>query len=77
MRFPFSPRVRAGLTLVILGLVGLSYYLSTVKIQLHITSRIVAVLFVLFILILFVILPVYSVIVTRAIRKRRRVEPRT
>ncbi len=48
--------------------------MSTVKIQLHITSRIVAVLFVLFILILFVILPVYSVIVTRAIRKRRRVE---
>jgi PAS domain S-box-containing protein len=74
MRLPFNPKVCAGLTLLILGLVGLSYYLSTTKIQLQITSRIVAVVFVLVILIVFVVLPVYSVIVTREIRKRRRVE---
>jgi len=54
--------------------VGLSYYLSTIKIELHITSRIVGMVLVLFILILFVVLPAYSVIVTREIRKRRRVQ---
>jgi PAS domain S-box-containing protein len=54
--------------------VGLSYYLSTKKIELHITSRIAATVFVLFILIVFVVLPVYSLIVTREIRKRRRVQ---
>ncbi|MGB2901713.1 MAG: PAS domain S-box protein [Candidatus Acidiferrum sp.] len=74
MRFPFRPRVRAGLALLILALAGLSYYLSTTKIELHITSRIVATVFVLVILIVFVVLPVYTVIVTREIRKRRRVE---
>ena len=40
--------------LLILGLVGLSYYLSTIKIEFHITSRIVGMIFVLFILILLV-----------------------
>jgi signal transduction histidine kinase/DNA-binding response OmpR family regulator len=74
MKFPFSPRVRAGLSLLVLGLVGLSYYLSTTKLEFHITSRVVALVFVLVILIIFVVLPVYSIIVTREIRKRRRVE---
>lgn len=74
MKFPFSARVRAGLTLLILGLVGLSYYLSKTKIEVHITSRIVALIFVLVLLIVLVVLPVYSVIVTREIRKRRRME---
>jgi len=74
MKFPFNPRVRAGIALLILGLVGLSFYLSTTKIELHITSRIVAVVFVLVILIVFVVLPVYTIIVTREIRKRRLVE---
>jgi len=74
MKFPFKPRVRTGLTLLILGLVGLSYYLSTTKIELHITSRIVAAVFVAVILIVFVVLPVYTIIVTLEIRKRRRAE---
>src|SRR5690348_6253636 len=74
MKFPLSARVRAGLTLLILGLVGLSYYLSKTKIEVHITSRIVALIFVLVLLIVLVVLPVYSVIVTREIRKRRRME---
>jgi PAS domain S-box-containing protein len=74
MKFPFKPRVRAGIALLFLGLAGLSYYLSTTKIELHITSRIVAAVFVLVILIIFVVLPVYTIIVTRQIRKRRRVE---
>jgi signal transduction histidine kinase/DNA-binding response OmpR family regulator len=74
MKFPFSPRVRSGLSLLVLGLVGLSYYLSTTKLEFHITSRVVALVFVLVILIIFVVLPVYSIIVTREIRKRRRVE---
>jgi signal transduction histidine kinase/DNA-binding response OmpR family regulator len=60
--------------LLILGFVGLSYYLSTTKLEFHITSRVVALVFVLVILIIFVVLPVYSIIVTREIRKRRRVE---
>src|SRR5690242_9185002 len=74
MKFRLSARVRAGLTLLILGLVGLSYYLSKTKIEVHITSRIVALIFVLVLLIVLVVLPVYSVIVTREIRKRRRME---
>jgi signal transduction histidine kinase/DNA-binding response OmpR family regulator len=74
VKLPFSRTVLAGLTLLLLGLVGLSYYLSTIKINVHITSRIVAVVFVLVILIVFIVLPVYSVIVTHEIRKRRRVE---
>jgi len=74
MRFPFNPRVRAGLTLLILGLLGLSYYLSTTKIELHVTSRIVAAAILAVILIVFVVLPVYTIIVTREIRKRRRME---
>jgi signal transduction histidine kinase/DNA-binding response OmpR family regulator len=74
MKFPFSPRVRAGLTLLVLGLVGLSYYLSTTKIEVHSKSRGVALVVVLVSLIVFIVLPVYSVIVTREIRKRRRVE---
>jgi len=74
MRFPFNPRVRAGLTLLILGLLGLSYYLSTTKIELHVTSRIVAAAILAVILIVFVVLPVYTIIVTREICKRRRME---
>jgi signal transduction histidine kinase/DNA-binding response OmpR family regulator len=54
--------------------VGLSFYLSTTKINIHISSRFFAVVVILVILIVFAVLPVYSVIVTREIRKRRRVE---
>lgn len=57
-----------------MGVVGLSYYLSTTKINIHISSRTVALVFILVVLIVFIVLPVYSVIVTREIRKRRRVE---
>jgi signal transduction histidine kinase/DNA-binding response OmpR family regulator len=50
------------------------YYLSTHKINVHITSRVFMLALVLFIVIVFFVLPVYSVIVTNEIRKRRRVE---
>src|SRR5260370_26771306 len=50
------------------------YYLSTHKINIHITSRAFMLALVTFIVIVFFVLPVYSVIVTNEIRKRRRVE---
>src|ERR1700730_6292191 len=76
MKFPFSPRVRvlAGLLLLVLGLVGLSYYLTVASIKIQITSKIIGLIFFLVVLIIFVVLPVYSVIVTREVRKRRRAE---
>jgi PAS domain S-box-containing protein len=76
MKFSVSRRGRVGLGLgfLVLGLVGLSYYLSTAKIEVHPTSRMAALVVMLVLLIVFVVLPVYSVIVTREIRKRRRAE---
>ena len=50
------------------------YYLSTHMINVHITSRAFLLALVLFIVIVFFVLPVYSVVVTNEIRKRRRVE---
>jgi signal transduction histidine kinase/DNA-binding response OmpR family regulator len=77
MKFPLSRSVRVGLgvTLLMAGLLGLAYdYLSTTKIYINITSKSIAAIILLVVLIVFVVLPVYSIIVTREIRKRRRVE---
>jgi len=48
--------------------------LSTHQINVHITSRVFMLILVLVIVIVFFVLPVYSMIVTNEIRKRRRVE---
>lgn len=76
MKFPFSRKVRValGLVLWIAVLLGSAYYLSTRKIEIHITSKIVGGVFIFVLLIVFVVLPVYSIIVTHEIRKRRRIE---
>jgi signal transduction histidine kinase/DNA-binding response OmpR family regulator len=76
MKFALSRRVRIGLGVALLaaGLLGLAYYVSTTKVEVQITSRIAAMIFGLVVVILFVVLPGYSIIVTREIRKRRRVE---
>src|SRR5712664_1788737 len=76
MKFPFTRRVRMGLgvALLVLATVGLAYYLSTKRIQVQITSRVLLSIVVFVLLIVFVILPVYSIIVTHEIRKRRRME---
>jgi len=76
MKFPFSPRVRAtlGLVLWIAVLLGSAYYLGTRKIEIHITSNIIGAVFIFVLLLVFLVLPVYSIIVTREIRKRRRME---
>jgi signal transduction histidine kinase len=49
-------------------------YLITHKVQVNITSKYFGAIFILMIVIIFVMLPVYSVVVTHEIRKRRRVE---
>lgn len=76
MKLPFSRRVRVvlGFSLWIAVLLGAAYYLSTRKIEIHITSKLVGVVAIGVILLVFVILPVYSVIVTHEIRRRKRVE---
>src|SRR5260370_7346337 len=76
MKFPFTRRVRMGLgvAMLVLATVGFAYYLSTKRIQVQITSRVLLSIVVFVLLIVFVILPVYSIIVTHEIRKRRRVE---
>jgi len=63
-----------GVALLVLATVGLAYYLSTKRIQVQITSRVLLSIVVFVLLIVFVILPVYSIIVTHEIRKRRRME---
>ena len=64
-----------GLTLLFVCLTALVFqYLSTHQIQLHITSRIFILALVLFIMVVFVVLPVYSIVVTHEIHKRRRAE---
>jgi len=77
MKFFPSQKWRFGLGLAVLFvcLTGLVFnYLSSHQIQLHVTSRIFMLVLVLFIMVVFVVLPVYSVIVTHEIRKRRRAE---
>ena len=49
-------------------------YLITHKVQVNITSKYFGAIFILMIVIIFVMLPVYSIVVTHEIRKRRRVE---
>lgn len=67
--------LRLNLTLFFVCLTALVFkYLSTHQIQLHITSRIFVLALVLFIMVIFVVLPVYSILVTHEIRKRRRAE---
>src|SRR5216684_3493168 len=64
-----------GLALAFVCLVAAVYrYVSTHQINVHITSRVFMLLLVLVVVIVFFVLPVYSVIVTNEIRKRRRVE---
>ena len=77
MKFPISRKVRVGIcvTLWTAALWILAYdYLSKHKIQVNITSKSFAAIVILMIVIIFVILPVYSIVVTHEIRKRRRVE---
>jgi len=77
MNFLISRKWRwgLGLTLSFVCLTGLVFkYLSTHKIQLHITASVFVFAISLFITIIFVVLPVYSVIVTHEIRKRRQAE---
>jgi signal transduction histidine kinase/DNA-binding response OmpR family regulator len=64
-----------GLALSFVSLVAaVYYYLSTHRLNIHITSRAFMLALVTFIVIVFFVLPVYSVVVTNEIRKRRRVE---
>jgi signal transduction histidine kinase len=77
MKSPLSRRWSLALSLVLsfLGLVAaVYYYLTTHKINVHITSRVFMLVLVLVIVVVFFVLPVYSVIVTNEIRKRHRVE---
>jgi signal transduction histidine kinase/DNA-binding response OmpR family regulator len=76
MKLPLSrkARIRLGIALLVFAFLRLAYYLSTIKFEVHTDSRGVALFIVLVALGLVVVLPVYSVIVTREIRKRRRVE---
>lgn len=64
-----------GLALLFVSLVTAVYsYLSTHQINIHATSTVFMLTLVLVIVIVFAVLPVYSVIVTNEIRKRRRME---
>ena len=76
MKFPANRRVAVGLgwALLIAGLAGAAAYFSTHKIEVHMTSRIAALIIIFVVLMILVVLPVYSVIVTHEIRKRRQVE---
>src|SRR5256885_1513965 len=76
MMYPFTRRKRIAITvaLVIAVYAGLVYYLSTTKLHINITSKTVGLVVVMVFVIVFLVLPVYSVIVTHEIRKRRRIE---
>src|SRR3981081_1723530 len=77
MKFTISPKVRVGIcvTLWTAALWICAYdYLITHKVQVNITSKYFGAIFILMIVIIFVMLPVYSIVVTHEIRKRRRVE---
>jgi signal transduction histidine kinase/DNA-binding response OmpR family regulator len=68
--------VRIGLGLLFVALAGLAYYFSSheIKVNLHLTSRIAAAIVVFVFLVIFVVLPVYSIIVTHEVRRRRQAE---
>lgn len=76
MRVVFDRRILIwlGLALLLGVYAGMAYYLSTTKIHISLTSKTLALVVVMIFLIVFLVLPVYSVVVTREIRKRRRVE---
>jgi signal transduction histidine kinase/DNA-binding response OmpR family regulator len=76
MKFPINRRFAVGLgwTLLIAGLAGAAAYFSVHKIEVHLTSKITALITIFVVLVILVVLPVYSVIVTHEIAKRRRVE---
>jgi signal transduction histidine kinase len=76
VKLPFSRRVRVafGFGLWIAVLLGAAYYLSTRKIEIHVTSKVVGAGLIAVFLIVFIILPVYSVIVTHEVCERRRIE---
>jgi signal transduction histidine kinase/DNA-binding response OmpR family regulator len=76
MKFARSRRLRiiVGLLLTVGIIVSLFNYLSTHPVEVHITSKVVGAILVLVVVIIFVVLPVYSIIVTHEIRKRRQVE---
>src|SRR6266403_4533598 len=77
MKLPISRRVRVGtcVTLWTAALWILAYdYLITHKVQVNITSKYFGAIFLLMVVIIFVIVPVYSIVVTHEIRKRRRVD---
>src|SRR3979411_2882214 len=76
MKFPRRSKtvVRLGWTLLVAAIIGLAYYLSTAKIEVHLTSRLFGLIFFAVILVLFVVVPMYSIVITREIRKRRRME---
>ena len=76
MKFTVSGKVRAGIGLALVAISGvrLYYYLLNHPVRINITSKSLGAIVLLVFLIVFVVLPVYSIIVTREIRKRRRVE---
>src|ERR1700704_3495703 len=77
MKFTISRKVRVGIcvTLWTAALWICAYdYLITHKVQVNITSKYFGAIFLLMVVIIFVIVPVYSIVVTHEIRKRRRVE---
>jgi signal transduction histidine kinase/DNA-binding response OmpR family regulator len=76
MGLPFGVKVRTriGFMAWMAVLLATAYYLTTHKIEIHITSKIVGGVFLFVFLTIFLVLPVYSIIVTREIRRRKRVE---
>lgn len=67
-------RIAIGVAVSIGVFALLVLYLSTTRLEVRITSRFMAQVFVAVVLIVLVVLPVYSVVVTREIRKRKRME---
>jgi len=67
-------RVLLGLAMLLACLFAASIYISGHKIEVRMTSKIAAIVAVFVFLVIFVVLPLYSIIVTREISKRRRAE---
>jgi signal transduction histidine kinase len=77
MKTTISRKAWAGIGLAVVGAVfwGLAYeYLNRNKVYVNITSKSLSTILILLTLMVFVVLPVYSIILTHEIRKRRRVE---
>lgn len=77
MKSQISRKTRTGICVALwtAALWILAYdYLSKHKVHVNITSKSFAAILILMIVIVFVVLPVYSIVVTHEIRKRRRVE---